>query len=384
MNISQWTAAALVAIVAACGAGVDPDHAEPQLQLQRDADAIRDLGVTGVQARVITEDGEHLVATSGVADTTDNRPVDPEGHFRIGSDTKPFVATVVLQLVGEGRLALDDPVERHLPGVVAGNGNDGNDGNNITVRHLLQHTSGIHDDYPGFDTPEQYQERRFSPFTMEQLVARAMSHAPDFAPGTGWGYSNTGYMLLAMIIERVTERPWHEEVDARIVQPLGLEHTFLPDGPGLPEPHARGYQRFVPGGALVDVTEQFDPNPSGGLVSTTADLNRFYRALLDGTLLGPAELAEAQRTVPVNEQVGQLWPGGRYGLGLRERPLSCGGVYWGHSGGGAGYVTEDGVTPDGRRSVVVSMSTALAETYDSYVRQQQVADQLVDRALCAR
>ena len=137
----------------------------------------------------------------------------------------------------------------------------------------------------------------------------------------------------------------------------------------------------MPGGALVDVTEQFDPNPSGGLVSTTADLNRFYRALLDGTLLGPVALAEAQRTVPVNEQVGQLWPGGRYGLGLRERPLSCGGVYWGHSGGGAGFVTEDGVTPDGRRSVVVSMSTALAESYDSYVRQQQVADQLVDRAL---
>jgi D-alanyl-D-alanine carboxypeptidase len=278
-------------------------------------------------------------------------------------------------------LALDDTVERHLPGVVAGNGNDGNA---ITIRNLLQHTSGIHDDYPGFDTPEQYHARRFSPFSVEQLVARAMSHPPDFAPGTGWGYSNTGYMLLAMVVERVTGRAWYEEADARIVQPLGLEHTFLPADPGLPEPHARGYQRFVPGGALVDVTEQLDPNPSGGLVSTTADLNRFYRALLDGTLLGPAELAQAQRTVPVNEQVEQLWPGGRYGLGLRERPLSCGGVYWGHSGGGAGYVTEGGVTPDGTRSVVVSMSSTLSESLDSYLRQQQAADLLVERALCRR
>jgi D-alanyl-D-alanine carboxypeptidase len=377
MNISQWVAVVLVAAMAGCGAGRDGDQAE----LQRDADAIRDVGVTGVQARMITEDGEQLVVTSGVADTTTNEPVNPEGSFRIGSDTKPFVATVVLQLVGEGRLALDDTVEQHLPGVVAGNGNDGNA---ITIRNLLQHTSGIHDDYPGFDTPEQYHERRFSPFSMEELVARAMSHPPDFAPGTGWGYSNTGYMLLAMIVERVTGRPWSEEVDARIVQPLGLEHTFLPADPGLPEPHARGYQRFVPGGALVDVTEQFDPNPSGGLVSTTADLNRFYRALLDGTLLGPEELAQAQRTVPVNEQVEQLWPGGRYGLGLRERPLSCGGVYWGHSGGGAGYVTEGGVTPDGSRSVVVSMSSTLSESLDSYVRQQQAADLLVDRALCRR
>jgi D-alanyl-D-alanine carboxypeptidase len=377
MNTSHWAAAALVAIVAACGAGQDRYQAE----LQRDADAIRDVGVTGVQARVISEDGEHLVATSGVADTTSNEPVDPEGRFRIGSDTKPFVATVVLQLVGEGALALDDTVEQHLPGVVTGNGNDGSA---ITVRHLLQHTSGIHDDYPGFDTPEEYQQRRFSPLSMEQLVARAMGHQPDFAPGTGWAYSNTGYMLLAMIVERVTGRPWHEEVAARIVRPLGLEHTFLPGDPGLPEPHARGYQRFVPGGSLVDVTELIDPNPSGGLISTTADLNRFYRALLDGTLLGPAELAQAQQTVPVNEQVQQLWPGGRYGLGLRERPLSCGGVYWGHGGGGAGYVTEGGVTPDGRRSVEVSMSSTLTDSLDSYLRQQQAADLLVDRVLCAR
>jgi D-alanyl-D-alanine carboxypeptidase len=377
MNISQWVAAVLVAAMAACGAGRGGDQAE----LQRDADAIRDVGVTGVQARMITENGEHVVATSGVADTTGNTKVDPEGYFRIGSDTKPFVATVVLQLVGEGALALDDTVERHLPGVVAGNGNDGNA---ITIRNLLQHTSGIHDDYPGFDTPEEYQQRRFRPLPMEQLVARAMSHPPDFAPGTGWGYSNTGYMLLAMVVERVAGRPWHEEVTARIVRPLGLEHTFLPGDPGLPEPHARGYQRFVPGGALVDVTELFDPNPSGGLVSTTADLNRFYRARLDGTLLGPAELAQAQRTVPVNEQVEQLWPGGRYGLGLRERPLSCGGVYWGHGGGGAGYVTEGGVTPDGSRSVVVSMSSTLTESPDSYLRQQEAADLLVDRALCRR
>jgi D-alanyl-D-alanine carboxypeptidase len=265
--------------------------------------------------------------------------------------------------------------------VVAGNGNDGR---LITVRHLLQHTSGIHDDYPGFETPEQYLETRFDPYPPEELVARAMTHPPDFAPGTAWAYSNTGYLLVAMIIERVTGHPWHVEVDARIVRPLGLEHTVFPgDSPGIPVPHARGYQRFVPGGEPVDVTELVDANASGGLISTTVDVNRFFRALLDGTLLGPAELAEMQRTVPVDEQVEQMWPDGRYGLGLRMRPLPCGGVYWGHGGAGSGYMTEDGVTPDGRRSVVVSMSSTLSDSFENFLQQQLAANALVERALCA-
>jgi D-alanyl-D-alanine carboxypeptidase len=373
-------AAAMVATVAIFGALVEAGESRDQAELQRDADAIRDIGVTGVQARLITADGAHIVVTSGVTDTTSNEKVDPEGSFRIGSDTKPFVATVVLQLVGEGVLSLDDTVQHHLPGVVIGNENDGNA---ITVRHLLQHTSGIHDDDPGHNTSQQYLERRFHPYSPEELVARAMSHPPDFAPGTAWAYSNTGYLLLAMLVEQLTGRPWYEEADTRIMKPLNLEHTVWPhDDPGLPAPHARGYQRFAPDGPLVDVTELAGANASHGMLSTTADLNRFYRALFDGTLLEPAQLAQAQRTIPVNEEVERFWPGGRYGLGLRMRPLSCGGVYWGHSGGVTGYVTEGGVTPDGRRSVIVSMSSALADSLDSAVQQQQVADLLVDNALC--
>jgi D-alanyl-D-alanine carboxypeptidase len=380
MKISRWMAAATVVTVAACGAVVEAGGGRDQAELQRDADAIRDVGVTGVQARLITEDGEHIVVTSGVTDTTSNEEVDPEGYFRIGSDTKPFVATVVLQLVGEGVLSLDDTVEQHLPGVVTGNGNDGNA---ITVRHLLQHTSGIHDDDPGHDTPEQYLERRFRPYPPAELMARAMSHPPDFAPGTAWAYSNTGYLLLAMIVEQLTGRPWYEEADSRILQPLELEHTVWPgDDAGLPEPHARGYQRFAPEGPLLDVTELVEANAAHGMVSTTADLNQFFRSLLDGTLLEPAQLALAQQTVPVSKDVERVWPGGRYGLGLRVRPLSCGGVYWGHSGGVTGYVTEGGVTPDGRRSVIVSMSSALADSVESAIHQQQVTDRLVDNALC--
>src|SRR4051812_46121027 len=147
--------------------------------LRRDAAAITALGVTGVQARLIGPDGRNLIATSGVADLRTRQPVAPNGHFRIASVTKAFVATVILQLAGDGRLSLDDTVERWLPGVVSGNGNNGRA---ITIRQLLQHTSGIHDDYPDYTSAEDFYQHRYDTYTPEQTVARAMGHQPDFQP----------------------------------------------------------------------------------------------------------------------------------------------------------------------------------------------------------
>ena len=337
-------------------------------QLQRDADAIHTLGVTGVQARVITPEGRNLVATSG-------RSVPADGRFRIASTRKAFVATVALQLVGEHRLSLDDRVERWLPGVVP-------DGRRITVRQLLQNTSGIRDDEPGYTTPAEYLEQRYDVHTRDELVARAAAHPLLFPPGTGWAYSNTGFLLAGMVIERVTGRSLRREVTDRIVRPLGLRHTTWPGTePTLPRPHARAYQLF-PTGDLVDVTEQVPDDPDA-IVSTTQDLNTFFRTLLAGGLLAPAQLAEMKRTVPVSPEVAQIWPHGRYGLGLARRPLPCGGVYWGHDGGDAGYITGTGVTEDGRRSAVVSMSTALGDSLDHQFQQQRVADRLIQDALCA-
>ncbi|MFF8773288.1 serine hydrolase domain-containing protein [Kitasatospora sp. NPDC015120] len=354
----------------------------PDPLLRRDADAIAALGVTGVQARLTTADGGGRAAVSGVADVTTGQAVSPEGHFRMASVTKTFVATVVLQLVGEGRVSLDDPVERWLPGVVSGNGNDGRA---ITVRHLLQHTGGLHDDYPDYTSAQDFQQHRYDSYTPEQTVARAMAHRPDFRPGERWQYGNTGYVLLGMIVERVTGRPWHTEVGERITGPLGLAHTFRPGAsPVLPQPHARTYQRFGPGEPLVDVTEQVGQGTNGeaGLVSTTADLNRFFSALLGGELLRPAQLREMKRTVKVGKEFRQLMPRARDGLGLFSRPLSCGGRYWGHEGGDAGWVTAAAVTADGRRAVTVSLSGVVADSGTDVLRVEQAVSKLVDDALC--
>lgn len=208
-----------------------------------------------------------------------------------------------------------------------------------------------------------------------------MEHAPDFAPGTGWGYSNTGYVLLGMIIEEAAGRPWRQEIEDRVLEPLGMDRTYLPgDAPTLRSPHANAYERY-PSGEQVDVTEVIIPD-SGAYVSTTADVNRLFQGLLGGELLPEAMLAEMQDTVPVGEEMEVFWPDAGYGLGLMSRPLSCGGSYWSHEGGESGYITLNGATDDGGRAVTVSMSTALGDSPDNVLRQEQAASALVDRALC--
>ncbi|MBO3676260.1 serine hydrolase [Streptomyces sp. NEAU-YJ-81] len=199
-----------------------PAGPSPAERLRQDTEAIHALGISGVQARVVAPDGRQSVATSGTADLNTGRPVSSDGYFRMASTSKTLVATVVLQLEVEGRLSLDDTVDHWLPGVVRGSGNDGS---RITIRQLLQHTSGIHDDLPGYTTPEEYYQQRHDVHRPEQLVGRAMAHAPDFPPGEGWAYSNTGYVLLDMVIEKATGHPAHQEIEDRVLRPLGLDQT---------------------------------------------------------------------------------------------------------------------------------------------------------------
>ena len=361
--------------VADTGTAPGATQGPPDL-LQQEADAIHDTGVVSVLASVTGPDGRRN-ARSGVADTSTGQAVPLDAEFRIASVTKTFVATVVLQLAGEGRLSLDDTVAHWLPGVVEGNGNDGS---RITIRELLQHASGIYDyakDLPAPASAAGFQANRFRTYTPQQLVALAMRHQPNFPPGTGVSYSNTGYILLGMIIDRVTGRSWADEVNARIIRPLGLRHTSTPGTfPFIRGPHAEGYSSFG-GATLIDVTAL---NPSGAdaagsIISTTADLSRFYTALADGRLLAPAQLAEMETTIAV-PQLAAIWPGARYGLGLAWFPLSCGGGYFGHPGDITGYHTWDAVIPDTGRTVVVSI------TGDGSARTQQALNTLVDQELC--
>ncbi|MFF8812690.1 serine hydrolase domain-containing protein [Streptomyces pactum] len=353
------------------------------LRLERDAAALHRAGYTGVSVRLDTPRGAHT-ARGGVADLRTGRPVPWQGYLRTGSTTKTFVATVLLQLTGEGRVSLDDTVERWLPGVVHGHGNDGR---RITLRQLLQHTSGL-PDYDGDVVPEfsarGYLAHRWTTYSPAERVALALSHPPSFAPGTGWEYSNTNYILAGMVIEAVTGRGWEREVHDRVLRPLGLRHTLIPgDHPFLPHPHARDYQQFGPGEPFTDTTVAYlplDGGADGSIISTAADLNRFFSALLRGRLLGPAQLAEMRRTVALPEGSGGV-PGTRYGLGLEWTPLSCGGGYWGHSGGGFGFYVWPGATEDGRTALTLSVHSQAGDPVVAG-RQARAATAVVDRALC--
>lgn len=359
-----------------CGPAWATGRSRPHL-LQEDADAITALGVIGVQAEV-WDGARSWTVTSGRADLRSGTPMPEQGRFRIASTRKNMVAVVVLQLAAERRLKLGDTVEKWLPGVVRGNGNDGR---RITLAHLLRNTSGLHDDLPGYTTPQEYLEQRYDVHTRDELIARSLRHRPDFAPGTGWAYSNTGYLLLDALIERVENRPLEQVLRRRIVQPLGLSSVSWPAvSPILPEPSSRAYQQFE-SGDLVDVTRQVPGDP-GAVVATTRDLNVYFRALLGGQLLPPAQLRAMLETVPVNPAIDTFYPGARYGLGLISRPLPCGGVFWGHDGGDAGSITVTGVSPDGRRSIMLTMNTALGGSPDGPLRQQRAADRMVTHALC--
>ncbi|GAA2386144.1 serine hydrolase domain-containing protein [Streptomyces glaucosporus] len=354
MAVGMTIGAVVLATAPAAVAAPEADrrHDRHHARTQQAMDAFLEAGVPGTLAQVRDRRGT-WTGSSGVADVETERPRLRPDRFRIGSITKTFVATVLLQLQEERRLDLDDPVERWLPGVVRGNGHDGR---KVTVRQLLNHTSGIYNVTSDRGFQEKvfesgFFEHRYDTFTPEELVGIAMEHEPVFAPGTDWSYSNTNYVLAGMVIEAATGNSYAEEVERRVVRPLGLRATELPGTRAtMPRPHGRGYGVLVENEevTLVDVT---DVNPSwawaaGEMISTVDDLNRFLRALLDGRLLSGKSMAELLDTVPTDE-AGTA----RYGLGVLNLDLSCGVGVWGHDGSVHGSLSYVFSTRDGDRTM---------------------------------
>ncbi|WP_306358204.1 MULTISPECIES: serine hydrolase [unclassified Nocardia] len=346
--------AAVVGVVGAAGCADDPAEspgplsAEAREAVRRALGAAVAAGIPGVQV-VVTERGREWSASAGVGDIATGAPFPPDAHVRIGSNTKAFVATVVMQLVAEGSVELDSPVERYLPGVVRG---DGIDGDRITVRDLLQHTSGL-PEYLGLpelqDDSDSLLTRRFD---TADLVRRAMTMPARFAPGARAEYSNTNYLVLGMLVERLTGHAIADEITRRIAGPLALHDTYFPT-PGDTDiriPHPHGYEQLD--GEPLDLT-RFDPSwagSAGAMISTGSDTNRFFTALLTENLLPPTQL-DAMRTNPrplTNR------PGLSYGLGLTQQPVPCDTDVWGHGGSIPGFRTFNGVTPTGRAVTVIS------------------------------
>jgi D-alanyl-D-alanine carboxypeptidase len=279
--------------------------------------------------------------TSGVADTDSGRAMRPTDRFRMGSNTKSFVATVALQLVGEGTLSLDDTVERWLPGILPY-------GDQVNLRQLLNHTSGV-PDYQRLLEPKILAggDSATRTYTPRDLVAMIADKRPDFAPETSWNYSSTGYIVAGLIIERATGNRLGDELQDRIIKPLHLRHTSFPiDTTAIPGRHANGYGEVEGGLRDLTVFNSSAAWATGGLVSTATDMAHYWRALLGGKLLAARQLAAMKTTVPVGHGLPIS-----YGLGLMKFDSydseGCG-VMWGNGGDIPGFSTEFLNNEDGK------------------------------------
>jgi D-alanyl-D-alanine carboxypeptidase len=355
-----------------------PQRIDPG-ELRRLLDQVVAAGAPGAAALVRDEHGIQQAA-SGLADLRTGRPMRPGLTYRVASVTKPFVATVVLQLAAEGRLSLSDTVERWLPGILPY-------GDQVSIRQLLNHTSGV-PEYLLVPLLGLYESKqgRFRSWTPRELVALVADQPPLFPPGTTYSYSNTNYVLAGLIVEAATGNTLRHELTGRIIRPLRLRDTFFPiNRPDIPGRNARGYslplgdQGPVLDGPLLDFTVY---NPSlawaaGNLVSDLDDLARFFRALLGGRLLSPGLLTEMTTTVPIGQGAG-------YGLGLLVLETPCGRLI-GHDGGIPGFITIVLSTQDGRRQLGVMVNEffttpAVDQAYSQVV--VQIAMRLLEGDPC--
>nr|WP_202512829.1 serine hydrolase domain-containing protein [Streptomyces sp. SID3343] len=344
---------------------------------QEAVDAAVAAGIPGAVASAQRGDRDRWFGQAGTADLRTGVPRRAEDRYRAGSITKTFVATVMLQLAAERKLSLDDTVDHWLPGLIQGNGHDGT---RITLRQILNHTSGIYSytedkDFQHTAFSTDFLRNRFDTWSPRRIVALAMTHKPDFAPGADWHYSDTNYTVAGMVIEKATGRAYADEIERRILRPLHLNATTLPGTESrMPRPAGRAYSKLTgsldapgePDSPLYDVTEL---NPSiagagGEIVSTTGDLNRFYQALMSGRLLKPRQLDEMTTTVPIKGT--NL----SYGLGLMKVKSSCGKDLWGHNGGIQGSGSETLVTTNGDHALSINYNADWGGPQDRIVEAE--------------
>jgi D-alanyl-D-alanine carboxypeptidase len=334
----------VAAVVAALAAAPAASAAPPRGELQRAVDRVVAAGAPGVIA-LVRDGGRTVRVAGGYANLNTRRDLRVDDRFRVGSATKTFVAAVILQLAGEGRLGLSDTVERWLPGQVP-------NGGAITVRQLLNHTSGLADYAP--DEDDTFIRRvladRHRVWTPGELVALGTARPPLHAPGARWSYSNTGYILLGQIVEAATGNPLETELRTRLFAPLRLRATSFDSRARIAGRHAHGYSRIGARRSYdISVLNQTWAGAAGAIASTAGDLARFHRALFGGRLLRPRLLAQMRTTVPTGADVQS------YGLGLIRSRFPCG-TFWGHGGETLGYLSYADSRRGGRRQVMIAVT----------------------------
>ena len=396
----RW-AAAVACLAAVTAAGVTPQTAQaaprpdtaitaaqhPGIDaagLAKSLEAVHDAGMYGIYATV--RDGKTTWrGAAGVADRDTGRPVTPDMRQRIGSITKSMTSVALLQQVAAGRLTLDAPISRYLPGLIPGKRGD-----QVTVRMILSHTGGIGDyvagAFPSLTklSPASIDEDRFRHISPAQLVRYGLDAPATGAPGQRFVYSNTDYIIAGLLLGRLTGQDPVRYITHNVIERAGLHHTYFPRTPYISGPHPKMYESLY---GLIDPPRDYSTYDmswgwtAGAVISTTSDLDTFYRALLQGRLIPRAQLT--QMMTPVAAEGNELM---RYGLGLYSRELPCG-TFWGHDGAVFGAGTLALSSGDGSRQVAVGYNLMKYEKLDAsgHVLPSPIDQALVDfavRALC--
>ncbi|MGW7280599.1 serine hydrolase domain-containing protein [Streptomyces sp. NPDC054844] len=360
LSVGPLTAPAFAAPSASVAAHATdrPTDGLDRKALRAAIDGVPNQHATAALVRVGSTDGGWR-GKAGVRDLASGRPAHPHARFRAGSVTKVVTAATVLRLAAEDRIDLDAPVQGYLPDLFTPDFEEP-----ISVRQLLNHTSGIKaGDGLGKDFPELY-AHRFDTLTPQQVAASAIAKGPEeFAPGTQQRYGNISYTFLGLLIEKVTGRSYAAEATRLVLRPAGMRHTYFPGtDPRIRGPHNRGYQAVEqPDGTvkLVDVTEwnHADRWAAGDMISTVADLERLLTELFEGRIVPQPELEE-MFTTPAGV------PGATRSAGL-ERQEVGGEVFWGKSGSRYGYSAVIGGTRDLSRILVYSVNATDAKSAEA-------------------
>ncbi|WP_329468090.1 serine hydrolase domain-containing protein [Streptomyces sp. NBC_01431] len=301
---------------------------------------MREANVPGVAVSVSAPGKGSYVKAFGVADKSTGAPMKPDLYVRIGSETKTFTVTALLQLVDQGKLAIDDPISKYVKGVP--------NGDKIRLRDLADMRSGLfnYSEDPGF--VKAFLTNPKKPMTPQQLLDYSFKHPVAFQPGTRFVYCNTNLILLGLVVEKVGGMPLHDIITQKVLKPAGLNHTVFPTGAEFPNPHAQGYTNQTLSGKVENST---DWNPSwawaaGAMISNLPDLKSWAHTLATGTLLSAKTQAARLRFLPTPI------PGAGYGLGI----LNVQG-WIGHNGSLPGYETLTVYLPEAKATMVVVLNT---------------------------
>lgn len=326
-------------------------------RVQQLADSVRSAQRwPGLSVAIVLANGQIVAAASGFADTTKKTALTPNDRLLQGSVGKTYVAAVAMQLVAEGVLDLDAPIAKYL-GTASWLDSLPN-GRGATVRQIMQHTSGLvrYEFQPAVTA--RLRAEPYKVWTPVERLRALFGSTPPFAPGTGWEYSDTNYIVLGMIIEQLTGDTYYNEVQQRVLTPLALRNTIPSDQRALvrvangyagTKNDLGGYDASIGNDGLLAINPQFEWT-GGGMASTTSDLARWAKLLYEGKAFPATMLPRMLEGVPA-----RLGANAQYGLGVIIRPTPLG-VSWGHSGFFPGYATEMAYFPQSRIAVAIQVN----------------------------